>query len=90
MFLHIFSVFSHQNRNIMLVENKELITLATYLKDINKKHQPLMRYINRGVSLPGIEEYYRLGPRTYVMKKGVDYKSATSKVKKQKYTFSEK
>lgn len=74
----------------MLVENKELITLRTYLSDIGKSHFCTMRHINKGMPLPGIKEYYHLRPNIYILKKDSDYKQATSKVKKQKYIVVEK
>lgn len=74
----------------MLIENKELITVRTYLDDIGKSHQSIIRHLNKGIDLPGIKEYYHLLPNIFILKKGADYKQATNKIKKQKYIFAEK
>lgn len=74
----------------MKVENKELITVRTYLNDIGKSHQCLLRHLHAGSPLPGIEEYYHLKPNVHILKKGADYKVATKKVKGQKYILQEK
>lgn len=74
----------------MIKENKELITVRTYLGDIEKSHQAVVRYLHAGEALPGIQEYYHLKPNIYILKKDHDYKSATARIRKQKFIFAEK
>lgn len=74
----------------MLKDNKQLITVTTYAQDTDKTQQSISRFLIAGRPLPGIEEYYKLAPSTYILKKSSDYKSATNKVKRQRQIFSEK
>lgn len=68
----------------MLKETKELITAITYSQDIGKSVQAVRRYINAGRKLPGIKEYYNLGPNMYVLKKGNDYDTVTKSIANKK------
>lgn len=72
----------------MLKENKELISVRKYADDCGKSQQSINRFLLAGRDLPGIIEYYKLDKSGYVLKKGSDYKSIVSKIKKQKYIYA--
>lgn len=74
----------------MLKKNTQLITLPEYAADINKAMPSIHRYVVIGAALPGIEEYYKLGKSTYVLKKSDKYKSIVKSIRDQKFIKSEK